>query len=126
MKVSSQTFNPAKVAYYEKAGWEAYYAREWFLAFQLMIQLNREQFRMPLWTAILASIDIVQAKPMRNYMDGFSSHSHKGSSIPFKALPRIRRFPCPLLPKDAASRHISIPEFIEVLDGLKKSPGTTP
>jgi len=61
MKVSSQTFNPAKVAYYEKAGWEAYYAREWFLAFQLMIQLNREQFRMPLWTAILASIDIVQA-----------------------------------------------------------------
>ena len=61
MKVSSQTFNPAKVAYYEKAGWEAYYAREWFLAFQLMIQLNREQFRMPLWTAILASIDIVRA-----------------------------------------------------------------
>lgn len=54
-------FNPAKVAYYEKAGWEAYYAREWFLAFQLMIQLNREQFRMPLWTAILAAIDVVRA-----------------------------------------------------------------
>jgi hypothetical protein len=56
-----QTFNPAKVAYYEKAGWEAYYAREWFLAFQLMVQLNREQFRMPLWTAILASVDVVRA-----------------------------------------------------------------
>jgi hypothetical protein len=61
MKSSPHAFNPAKVAYFEKAGWEAYYAREWFLAFQLMIQLNREQFRMPLWTAILASIDIVRA-----------------------------------------------------------------
>lgn len=58
---SSLAFNPAKVAYYEKAGWEAYYAREWIHAFELMVQLNREQFRMPLWTAILASIDVVRA-----------------------------------------------------------------
>lgn len=65
-----QSFNPAKVAYYEKAGWAAYYAREWFLAFELMIQLNREQFRMPLLTAILAAIDIVRASiafaPLQN------------------------------------------------------------
>jgi hypothetical protein len=67
---SSLAFNPSKVAYYEKAGWEAYYAREWFLAFQLMVQLNREQFRMPLWTAILASINVVRASiafaPLQN------------------------------------------------------------
>ncbi len=64
------TFNPAKVAYYEKAGWAAYYAREWGLAFQLMIELNREQFRMPLLTAIFAAIDIVRASiafaPLQN------------------------------------------------------------
>jgi hypothetical protein len=59
--LNAQSFNPAKVAYYEKAGWEAYYAREWFLAFQLMVQLNREEFRMPLGTAILAAVDIVRA-----------------------------------------------------------------
>lgn len=61
MKSKTQTFNPAKVAYYEKAGWEAYYARDWIHAFELMIQLNREQFRMPLFTAIAAAIDIVRA-----------------------------------------------------------------
>ncbi len=70
MESPTLAFNPAKVAYYEKAVWEAYYAREWFLAFQLMIQLNREQFRMPLWTAILAAIDVVRASiafaPLQN------------------------------------------------------------
>lgn len=65
-----QPFYPRKVAYYEKAGWAAYYAREWAHAFELMIQLNREQFRMPLLTAILAAIDIVRASiafaPLQN------------------------------------------------------------
>jgi hypothetical protein len=68
--LNAQSFNPAKVAYYEKAGWAAYYAREWLLAFQLMIQLNREEFRMPLGAAILAAIDIVRASiafaPLQN------------------------------------------------------------
>jgi hypothetical protein len=54
-------FNPHKVAYYEKAGWEAYYDRDWLRAFKLMVRLNREQFHMPLWTALAAAIDIVRA-----------------------------------------------------------------
>lgn len=54
-------FNPYKVAYYEKAGWEAYYDRNWLRAFRLMIALNREEFHMPFLTAIAAAIDIVQA-----------------------------------------------------------------
>lgn len=54
-------FNPAKVAYYEKAGWEAYYDRRWFRCFRLLVQLNREQFRMPLWTALAAALDTVRA-----------------------------------------------------------------
>jgi len=54
-------FNPYKVAYYEKSGWEAYYDRDWLRAFRLMVSLNREEFHMPLWTALGAALDIVQA-----------------------------------------------------------------
>lgn len=61
MKSTTQPFDPSKVAFFEKAGWEAYYARRWGRAFLLMIRLNREQFRMPLPTAIAAAVDIVRA-----------------------------------------------------------------
>lgn len=61
MRADAQQFDPAKVAYYEKAGWEAYYARQWSRAFGLMVSLNREQFRMPLLTAIAGAVDIVRA-----------------------------------------------------------------
>jgi hypothetical protein len=54
-------FNPQKVAYYEKTGWEAYYARDWPRAFRLMVALNREEFHMPLLTALAAAMDIVRA-----------------------------------------------------------------
>lgn len=54
-------FDPDKVAYYEKAGWEAYYDRNWLRVFGLMVSLNREQFRMSLLTALSASIDVVRA-----------------------------------------------------------------
>jgi hypothetical protein len=54
-------FNPDKVAYYEKAGWEAYYDRKWLRAFGLMVRLNREQFGMSWPSAISAAIDIVRA-----------------------------------------------------------------
>jgi hypothetical protein len=54
-------FNPYQVAYYEKAGWQAYYDRAWLRAFRLMVALNREEFHMPLFTAIAAAVDIVRA-----------------------------------------------------------------
>jgi hypothetical protein len=54
-------FNPHKVAYYEKSGWEAYYDRDWPRAFRLMVALNREEFHMPLLTALAAAMDIVRA-----------------------------------------------------------------
>lgn len=58
---SNNQFNPEKVAYYEKAGWEAYYDRNWPRAFRLMVQLNREEFHMPFLTAIAGALDIVRA-----------------------------------------------------------------
>lgn len=54
-------FDPDKVAYYEKAGWEAYYDRNWLRAFRLMVQLNREEFRMSLPAAVAGAVDIVRA-----------------------------------------------------------------
>jgi hypothetical protein len=54
-------FDPDRVAYLEAAGWQAYYDRNWPRVFSLMVQMNREQFRMSLPTAIAAAIDIVRA-----------------------------------------------------------------
>lgn len=54
-------FNPGRVAYYEKAGWQAYYDRNWPRAFWLLVQLNRNQFHMSWWTAVTAALDTVRA-----------------------------------------------------------------
>ena len=55
------TFRPDRVAYYEAAGWRAYYDRKWPRAFWLMVRLNREEFQMPLPAAVAAALDIVRA-----------------------------------------------------------------
>lgn len=54
-------FDPDKVAFFEKAGWEAYYDHNWLRAFWLMVQLNREEFAMPLPLALSAALDVVRA-----------------------------------------------------------------
>ena len=53
--------DPDRVAYFEKAGWQAYYDRKWLRVLRLMVQLNREQFGMSLLTAIAAAVDVVRA-----------------------------------------------------------------
>ena len=55
------TFRPDRVAYYEAAGWQAYYDHRWARAFWLMVRLNREEFRMPPLAAVAAALDIVRA-----------------------------------------------------------------
>jgi hypothetical protein len=63
-------FDPDRLAYLEKSGWEAYYDRNWLRVFELMVQTNREEFHMSLPDAIAAAIDIIQAsiafKPIDN------------------------------------------------------------
>jgi hypothetical protein len=56
-----EAFHPERVAYYEAAGWRAYYDHRWLRAFWLMVRLNREEFRMPLPSALAAAVDIVRA-----------------------------------------------------------------
>src|SRR5262245_55057211 len=61
MMASQWTFDPDRVAYYEKAGWEAYYARNWPRVLWLMVQLNRQQFAMSLPVALVAAYDTIRA-----------------------------------------------------------------
>lgn len=57
----SISFDADQVAYYEKAGWEAYYDRNWLRAFGLLIRLNHAQFHMPWPVAFSAAVDTVRA-----------------------------------------------------------------
>lgn len=71
-------FDPERVAYLEAAGWRAYYDRNWPAVFGLMVQMNREQFRMSLPTAISAAVDIVRASiafaPIDNDVPAATGH----------------------------------------------------
>jgi hypothetical protein len=40
-------FNPDRVAYFEAAGWRAYYDRKWLRMLRLIVGLCQEQFRIP-------------------------------------------------------------------------------
>jgi hypothetical protein len=54
-------FDADRVAFLEKAGWEAYYDRDWPRVLTLMVQMNRTQFCMSWLDATLAALDIVRA-----------------------------------------------------------------
>lgn len=77
MKTSYQ-FNPDRVAYFEKAGWQAYYDRQWLRLLTYIVQLNREQFAMSWPKALLAARHIVQASvafaPVDNDVPKAQSH----------------------------------------------------
>ena len=53
--------DPNAVAYYETAGWRAYYDRNWPLAFGLMVRLIETQFRVPFPRSFLAALQITRA-----------------------------------------------------------------
>ncbi len=54
-------FDPDRVAYFEAAGWRAYYDRRWLRVFRLMAQLCEEQFRIPAPTSWLAAYCVARA-----------------------------------------------------------------
>jgi hypothetical protein len=53
--------NPEQIAYYEKAGWEAYYDRDWPRAFGLMLRLIESQFHVPFPRSLLAALHTIRA-----------------------------------------------------------------
>jgi hypothetical protein len=54
-------FDPDRVAYFEAAGWRAYYGRRWLRVFRLMTQLCEEQFRIPAPMSWLAAYYVARA-----------------------------------------------------------------
>jgi hypothetical protein len=48
-------FNPDRVAYFEAAGWRAYYGRKWIKMLRLIVGLSQEQFRIPFPVSLLAA-----------------------------------------------------------------------
>lgn len=47
--------NPERVAYYEAAGWRAYYDRKWFRMLRLLLQALQAQFHIPFPMSLLAA-----------------------------------------------------------------------
>ena len=61
MSSTTTRFNPDRIAYYEVAGWKAYYDRQWFKVIRLMIALVQEQFHVPFPVSLLAAYYITRA-----------------------------------------------------------------
>ena len=74
----SPAFDPDRVAYLEAAGWRRTTDRDWPRVFSLMVQMNREQFRMALPAAVASAIDIVRASiafaPIDNDVPAATEH----------------------------------------------------
>jgi hypothetical protein len=48
------TLNPERMAYFEAAGWRAYYDHKWIKMLRLIVGLSQEQFRIPFPMSLLA------------------------------------------------------------------------
>jgi hypothetical protein len=54
-------YNPDRVAYFEAAGWRAYYDRAWLKLLRLIVSLCQEQFRIPFPMSLLAAYYVTRA-----------------------------------------------------------------
>jgi hypothetical protein len=54
-------FNPQRVAYFEAAGWRAYYDRQWLKLLRLIVGLCQEQFGIPFPVSLQAAYYVTRA-----------------------------------------------------------------
>ncbi len=87
-------FNPERVAYFEAAGWRAYYERAWLKLLSLLVRLNQEQFRIPFPVSLLAAYYVVRAsvdwvpkdhdrKRVTNWLEKFYRIAQRYSGLTF-------------------------------------------
>jgi len=57
-----RTFDPFKVAHYEKEAWVAYYHKRWLRLLRLLIALVRATFGLSLWQAVYVGIPLTRAQ----------------------------------------------------------------
>ena len=81
--------NPEQIAYYEEAGWEAYYDRNWPRAFGLMVRLIESQFYVPFPRSLLAALHVVRASiafaPRDHDLDATLAHLERFYRIAARA-----------------------------------------
>ena len=90
------TMNPERIAYFEAAGWRAYYDRKWFKLMRLLVALNQEQFRIPFPMSLLAAYYTARAsaawvpvnhdeRKVLNYLRKFYAMARRYSGLQFDA-----------------------------------------
>ena len=57
-----RTFDPMRVALYEKDSWVAYYRRHWLTLLRLLIELVRSTYGLSVWQAIRIGIPLTRAQ----------------------------------------------------------------
>ncbi len=87
-------FNPQQVAYYEVAGWKAYYDHAWIKLLRLVIALTQKQFHIPFPLSLLAAYYTTRAsvawvpvdhdlKVVQSYLENFYRLALRYSGLQF-------------------------------------------
>ena len=90
------TMNPERIAYFEAAGWRAYYDRKWLQLMRLLVELNQEEFRIPFPMSLLAAYYTARAsaawapvnhdeRKVLNYLREFYGIARRYSGLQFDA-----------------------------------------
>jgi hypothetical protein len=90
------TMNPERIAYFEAAGWRAYYDREWLKLLRLMVELCQEQFKIPFPMSLVAAYYTARAsaawvpvdhdeRKVLNYLREFYAVARRYSGLQFDA-----------------------------------------
>lgn len=88
--------NPERVAYFEAAGWRAYYDRKWLKMVRLMVALCQEQFKIPFPMSLFAAYYTARAsvawapvdhdeRKVLNYLRKFYGVARRYSGLQFDA-----------------------------------------
>ncbi len=85
---------PERIAYFEAAGWKAYYDRKWFKMLWLLVRLCQEQFHIPFPMSLLAAYYTTRAslawvpvehdeKKVLRYLEKFYGVAHRYSGLDY-------------------------------------------
>lgn len=86
------TMQPERVAYYEAAGWKAYYDHKWFKMLWLLVRLCQEQFHIPFPMSLVAAYYTTRAslawvpiehdeRKVLKYLEKFYQVAHRYSGL---------------------------------------------
>ncbi len=86
------TMQPRRIAYFEAAGWKAYYDHKWFKMMRLLVLLCQEQFHIPFPMSLVASYYTTRAslawvpvehdeKKVLKYLEKFYGVAHRYSGL---------------------------------------------